>query len=270
MGAWLRLLGRSPWASPPAGVNYSSQRPPARPLRGLLLPPPPRAPAAGMEEGSWGGEEPRPGSQETVGAGSALLPICCVPIHPPVGPRPRPLPGHGTASVPGDTERSGASGSALGLSGRHLRPDQNGQGRFLEEGRARPGGAGTILEPTPAREGKTRPSAPRRARGPRGRGRANLRTGPDLRSHLPGLRGAGPTVRTAGAARGAFVRRPPAGQAPAPAPAPRAFLARRGAPSGVNSPSSSGDPRPWPPPAQAPGPWGVGPPGPRRWRAGSR
>lgn len=162
--------------------------------------------------------------------GSALLPICCVPVHPPVGPRPRPLPGHGPASVPGDTERSGASGSALGLSGRHLRPDQNGQGRFLEEGRARPGGAGTILEPTPAREGKMRPSAPRRARGPRGRGRANLRTGPDLRSHLPGLRGAGPTVRTAGAARGAFVRRPPAGQAPAPRPRPRAHSWQGGAP----------------------------------------
>lgn len=101
MGARLCLLGRSPWASPPAGVNYSNQRPPAgRPagseargwlgrlgLWGLLLPPQPRAPAPekGMEEGFWGGEAGLGATPWLPGncGRSPVLPICSVPTHPP-------------------------------------------------------------------------------------------------------------------------------------------------------------------------------------------
>ena len=242
MGAGLRLLSRSRWASPPADVNYSNQR---RPLggcgwgcwvcsfrlrrdrrRGWRRTPGQGRPAS----------EPCPGSQETVGA---------VRSHPPTGQAAPPTPARPRDCQKLECPWGYGEGRGFRVSARAEQeatcdPTRAARDASWRWGQARARGCrNAFLSQPPThwidgwRPGSRR--APRTAGGRptvahvagAGGRRGNLGTGPDLCSHLPGLRGA---------------RRP--------APVRRSVLRRRGVPlCDVRSRSrSSARPRPEPRP----------------------
>lgn len=228
-GCSLRLLGRSPWASPPAGVNYSNQRPPAgRPARGgqpaawaVGSAPSASATCPSAGEGDGGGllgRGGRPWSHALAPRklwAQSVLPICSVPTHPPGQASPptpaRPRDYQGLESPWGYGEERGfrvspqAEQEATCDLTRMARDSSWRRG----QARARRCRNAFLSQPPPEMERwvaarlteSPRPStqphpAPRTAAGQptvahvarAGGRRANLRIGPDLRLHLPGLR----------------------------------------------------------------------------------